>query len=88
MQTPTRVLLKLNIDRLRNYPHMSCFGAEPKIATGYDKGAFVAIPIKFLLRDGFSFPDMEPEWYEKGTLLINSEPCYLFRWSEVDILTS
>lgn len=89
MQTYARLLVKVNIEKLQSARHvnLSCFGAEPKISTGYSCGAFVAIPIKFLLRDGFSF-GYEPEWYEKGSILINKEPCYHFSNNEVDVLTS
>lgn len=89
MQTPTRLLVKVNIEKLADYRNinLSTFGAEPKISTGYRLGGFVAIPIKHLLRDGFSFA-YEPEWYEKGSKLINNEPCYLFSNNEVDVLTS
>lgn len=90
MQITTRKsLVKVNLDSLRDYKHnnFSSFGAEPKICTGYpDSYGNVAIPLKFLLRDGFSFhfPD---EWYEKGSLIVNNEPCYIFDSREVDVLT-
>lgn len=88
MQTYERVLLKILPDRI-DFPSICCFGAIPKFSTGYlsKSGRWVAVPIKHLLRDGFTFPYADPEWYEEGSIVINEEPCYFFKPKHVDILT-
>lgn len=88
MQAYTRVLVKVNVDKLKDNFNLSTFGAKSKISTGYlfSSAGTVAIPLRFLLRDGFSF-DYLPDWYEKGSIIVNNEPCYIFSNTEVDILS-
>ncbi|ARM71054.1 hypothetical protein pVco7_gp065 [Vibrio phage pVco-7] len=89
MQTYQRLLVRIDLEKLSDARHtfLGTFGAKPKVSTGYRNQGHIAIPLKFLLRDGFSFLYDDDSWYEKGSVLINNEPCYYFSNNEVDILT-
>lgn len=92
MQTYERVLLKVLPENLLNSSSICSFGAKPQYSTGFKiplttSLSWYAVPLKHLIRDGFTFPYAEPEWYEKGSNIINAEPCYIFTPNQVEILT-